>query len=43
MKKSWLPILPKKHQFYAQITLFIIVSAAFTGMLVGTDVYSEVV
>lgn len=42
MKKSWLPILPKKHQFYAQITLFIIVSAAFTGMLVGTDVYSEV-
>lgn len=32
----------KKQQFYAQIAVLILLTGALSGMLVGTDVYSEV-
>lgn len=31
-----------KNKFYTQVTLFILVTSALSGMLVGTDVYTEV-
>ncbi len=42
MKKTLSKKHKKKQQFYAQITFFIIISAALSGMLIGTDVYTEV-
>jgi len=42
MKKLWLNFHSKKQQFYGQIALFIIISAIFSGMLIGTNVYTEV-
>lgn len=42
MKKTSSKKHMKKQYFYAQITFFIIISAALSGMLIGTDVYTEV-
>ena len=42
MKKTSSKKQMKKQYFYAQITFFIIISAALSGMLIGTDVYTEV-
>ena len=42
MKKSASKKQIKKKHFYAQLTVFILISGAFSGMLLGTDVYSEV-
>ena len=42
MKKSSQKNHTKKKVFYAQITVFILIAGAFSGMLVGTDVYENV-
>lgn len=42
MKRTLFKLKSKKQQFYAQITLFILVTSMFSGMLIGTDVYTEV-
>jgi len=35
-------ISKKKKKFFAQITFFILITGALSGMLIGTDVYTEV-
>ena len=42
MKKSSQKNQMKKKMFYAQITAFILITGAFSAMLVGTDVYDDV-
>lgn len=42
MKKSFFQFKNKKQRLYAQITLFIVVTAIFSGMLIGTEVYTDI-